>query len=57
MHWAAALFAASIWMLAASVWQMYRPLPEDAAHRSVAFRVFHDVAPALLLGLLMGRLL
>jgi hypothetical protein len=57
MHWAAALYAASIWMLATSVWQVFRPLPEESAHRDVVARVFRDVAPAILLGFLIGRLL
>ncbi len=57
MNWPAALFAATIWMLAASVWQIYRPIPSDASHRHAAYRVFQDLAPAVLLGLLMARVL
>lgn len=57
MNWPAALFATTIWMLAASFWQMYRPLPEDSSHKDVAMRVFRDVAPAVLLGFLMARVL
>lgn len=57
MNWAAAFYAATLWILAASVWQMYWPIPPDSTHRHAAFRVFQDLAPAVLLGLLMARLL
>lgn len=57
MNWPAALYAATIWMLAASFWQIYRPMPDTSSHRDVAVRVFRDVAPAVLLGLLMARVL
>lgn len=57
MNWPAALFAATIWLIAASLWQLYRPMPETASHRQVAYRVFQDIAPALLIGILMARIL
>jgi hypothetical protein len=57
MNWSAALFAATIWIIAASLWQIYRPMPEDASHRNVAFRLFQDLTPAVLLGLLMASVI
>lgn len=57
MNWAAAFYAVTIWMLAASFWHMYRPIDDTASHSYVGFRVFQDVAPALLLGLLLARIL
>lgn len=55
MNWAVAFFAATIWLLAASLWQIYRPMPETAAHRHVALRVFQDLTPAILLAFLLAR--
>jgi hypothetical protein len=57
MNWSAALFAATIWMIAAALWQMYRPMPVETTHRRAAFRVFQDIAPAMLLALLMARVM
>jgi hypothetical protein len=57
MHWAAAIYATTIWLLAASFWQMYMPAPDDASHRDVAGRVFRDIVPAVLIGILVGRVL
>jgi hypothetical protein len=57
MNWSAAFYTVTIWMLAASIWQLYRPLPETATHREAALRVFRDVGPAILLGLLMARVI
>lgn len=57
MNWAVAFYTATIWMLAASIWQLYRPIPVDSTHRHAALRVFQDLAPAVLLGLLMARML
>lgn len=57
MNWPAALYAATIWVLAASFWQIYRPMPETSSHRDVAVRVMRDLAPAILLGILVARLL
>lgn len=57
MNWAAAFYAATIWMLAASIWHMYRPIDDTASHLHVGFRVFQDVVPAALLGLLLARVL
>jgi hypothetical protein len=57
MNWAAAFYVATLWMLAAAAWQMYRPLPTDASHRQAALRIFQDIAPAVLLGFLMARVL
>ena len=56
MNWSAALYAVTIWMIAASLWQMYQPLPESMPHRDLAVRVFRDVSPAILLGVLIGRI-
>jgi hypothetical protein len=57
MNWAAAFYIATLWLLAASVWQMYRPLPVDATHRQATLRVFQDIVPAVLLGFLLARIL
>ncbi len=57
MNWAAAFFAATIWILAASLWQMYRPISPDSSHRQAGIRLLQDLAPALLLGLLMARMI
>lgn len=57
MNWAAAFFAATIWILAASLWQMYRPMAAESSHRQVGLRLVQDIAPALLLGLLMARVI
>jgi hypothetical protein len=57
MNWAAAFFAATIWLIAASLWQMYRPMSPNASHRQVGIRLLQDLAPALLLGLLMARVI
>jgi hypothetical protein len=57
MNWAAAFYVATLWLLAAAAWQFFRPIPSDASHRHVAIRVFQDIAPAVLLGLLLARIL
>jgi hypothetical protein len=57
MNWPAALFTVTVWMLAASFWQFYRPMPETISHRMAGLHIFRDIAPALLLGLLVGIIL
>lgn len=57
MNWAAAFFAATIWILAASLWQIYRPMSPEFGHRQVGLRLVQDIAPALLIGLLMARVI
>jgi hypothetical protein len=57
VNWAAAFYVATLWILAAAAWQLYRPLPIGATHRQASVRVFQDIAPAVLLGLLLARIL
>lgn len=57
MNWAAGFYIVTLWMLAAAAWQMYRPVPPESTHRQVGARVFQDIAPAILLGLLLARVL
>jgi hypothetical protein len=57
MHWPAALYTATIWLLLTSLWQMYWPFPQTASHGAAALRVARDIVPGLLLGILAGLML
>ncbi len=57
MNWAALFYTMTIWLLAASLWQMFAPLPETSEHREAALRLFRDIAPAVLLGILAAMVL
>ena len=54
MNWAAALYTAGIWSLAASIWsmtyRMWRPKREDHVSLVVAL----DLAPGLVLALIIA---
>jgi hypothetical protein len=56
MNWPAALFAAGVWWLLATVWLLLRPQPYSPRLSPLAVRVLQDLVPGLLLGLLIGRL-
>lgn len=56
MNWAAALFAAGIWILASAIWTGARPLVLPESTGRLALRVGADVLPGIILGLIIGRL-
>jgi hypothetical protein len=57
VNWAAALFAAGLWWLLATVWLLARPRPQPMRLSRLGLRLLQDLIPGLLLGLLLGRLL
>ena len=57
MHWAAALFTTSIWMMVAAFWQFYRPLSMNTSHQQIGVHSIRDVVPGILIGILAGLLL
>lgn len=56
MNWPAGLFAAGLWVLLCAAWVALHPTPRQIATPQLASRVARDLAPALLLGLLVARL-
>lgn len=56
MNWPAGLFAAGLWVLLSAVWATLQPSLYLVSTARLAGRVFRDLAPALLLGLLVARL-
>jgi hypothetical protein len=57
MNWAAALYAAGIWLLAASAWTTIRPPLPGRANARVAYVVGRELLAALLLAILLGLLI
>lgn len=56
MNWSAGLFAAGLWVLLSAVWATLQPSLYPASTARLAGRVVRDLAPAVLLGLLVARL-
>lgn len=55
MNWAAGLYAAAIWALAASTWSAFHPrlIPEPGPELTA--RVARDIVPAIIIGFLVAR--
>lgn len=57
MNWAAALYAAGIWLLAASAWTTVRGPAPGRGHPHAIFMTVRELLAAALLGLLFGLLI
>ena len=54
MNWPAALYAAGIWLLAASAWTTIRPPVSGASNSRAAYVVGRELLASVLLGVLFG---